>query len=104
MVHVAPGAAAVNPYGVGRRDHGRAAQATEVDHECVIPDTEPASVVSSAADGESHVVLPREVDAGDHVGDIGTPNKGCRSPVNRSVIDGPGLVVARVRGECESAP
>jgi hypothetical protein len=28
----------------------------------------------SSADGERHVVLPREVDAGDHIGDVG-----CRS-------------------------
>jgi hypothetical protein len=89
---------------VGCRVYRRAAQATEIDHECVIPDTQTASVVSCSADGERDAALPREVDAGDHIGDVGAANDGSRSPVDRSVVDGPGLVVARVGGERESAP
>ena len=64
----------------------------------------PPPLVRSSADGECHVVLPCEVDAGDHIGDVGAPNDRSRSPVDRSVVDGPGLVVTRVRGERESAP
>jgi hypothetical protein len=79
-----------------RRGRLCAPHTTEVDHECVIPDTETASVVCSSADGECHVVLPGEVDTGDYIGDVGAANEGCWSPVDRSVIDGPGLVVARV--------
>lgn len=96
MVNIAPGTAAVDPYGVGCGVHGGAPQATEVDDERVIPDTKTASVVRTSADGERHVMLPREVDAGDHIGDVGAPNEGSRPPVDRSVIDGPGLVVPRV--------
>ena len=96
MVDVAPGAATVDPDRVRCRVDRRAAHATEVDHERVVPDPETASVVRPAADGERHVVLAGEADAGDHIGDVGAPNDGSRSPVDRSVVDGPGLVVARV--------
>jgi hypothetical protein len=104
VVDIAPGAATIDSHRVGCRVYSRAAQATEIDHECVIPDTQTASVVPCSADGERDVVLPREVDADDDIGDVGAANECGRSPVDRSVVDGPGLVVAGVRGECESAP
>ena len=104
VVHIAPFAASVHPDRARGGVDRRAPQATEVDHESVIPDTETASVVCSSADGERHVVLPCEVDAGDHIGDIGAPNESSRSPVDRSVVDGPGLVVAKVGRERESTP
>jgi len=104
VVDIAPFAASVHSDRARGGINRGAPQATEVDHECVIPDTETASVVCSSADGDFHVVLACEVDAGDHIGDVGAPNQGSWSPVDRSVVDGPGLVVARVGGECNRAP
>ena len=104
MVDIAPFATSVHSDRARGGINRGAPQATEVDHESVIPDTETASVVCSSADGERHVVLPCKVDAGDHIGDVGASNDGSRSSVHSSVVDGPGLVVARVRGERESAP
>jgi hypothetical protein len=104
VVDIAPFAASVHSDRARGGINRGAPQATEVDHECVIPDTETASVVCSSADGEFHVVLACEVDDGDHIGDIGAANECGRSSVHRAVVDGPGLVVARVWGERESAP
>jgi hypothetical protein len=103
VVDIAPFAASVHSDRARGGINRRAPQATEVDHESVIPDTETASVVCSSADGEFHVVLPCKVDAGDHIGDVGASHDGSRSSVHRSVVDGPDLVVGGVRRERKSA-
>jgi hypothetical protein len=41
-------------------------------------------------------VVTCEVDTGDDIGDVGAPNQSSRSPVDRSVVDSPGLVIARI--------
>jgi hypothetical protein len=61
-------------------------------------------MVPSSADGQGYVVLPSEVDAGDHISDVGAANEGSWSPVDRSVVDGPGVVVAGVGRERDRAP
>ena len=58
----------------------------------------PPALCATAANGELDAVLAGEVDAGDDVGDVGAPGDGGRSPVDHSVVDGTGLVVARVAG------
>ena len=74
------------------------AHVAEVDHERVGPDAQAGGVVSSAADGERQAPLPREVDGGDHVGDVDAARDQARATVDAAVVDGAGLVVPGVAG------
>ena len=54
------------------------------------------AVVAAAADGHDDVVVAREIDRGDDVGDVGALGDERRALVDHRVVDGAGLVVARV--------
>ena len=93
-VDLAPGAAAADADGLGRRVHQDVAQAREVDDDAVVDDPEAAAVVAAAAHGERRVVGAREGDGARDVLGARAADDQRGTPVDHAVVHGAGLVVA----------
>ena len=97
-VHLAPGAAATDPYGPECGIHLDRVECREVDDQSVVAGAETATVVTAAAHGEQHTVLARGVDAGDHVGHgVHLDDEG-GGLVDHGVVDALRRVVAGIGG------
>ena len=103
VVDVAPCTAGVGADRAGRRVDGGRAQLAEVDHQGVVPHAEPRSVVATTPDREGHLIVACEIDAVDHVGDVGDPGDGPRVAVDGAVVDASGVVVVLVGSRDEPA-
>jgi hypothetical protein len=75
----------------------------EIDHQAVIDEAQSRAVVAAAADGHDEIVVTREVDRGDDVADGGALGDEGRVLVDHRVVDGAGVVVARIPGLDERA-
>ena len=103
VVDVRPLAATVDPDEVLVRLDRRRAHRTEVDHERIVGNPEPAGVVSAASDCQVDAVLAGEAHARDHVSGVGAAGDSRRPLVDHRVVDGAGAVVVLVAGPDELA-
>ena len=75
----------------------------QVDHQPVVDEAETRPVVTAAADGHDDVVVAREVDRSDHIGDGLALSDERRPLVDHRVIDRTDLVIVRITGLDEIA-
>ena len=70
----------------------------EADHHPVVGDRASGDVVPAAAHGHLESGAAGERERGDHVGGRAAADDHRRAAVDEAVVDGPGLVVARIPG------
>jgi hypothetical protein len=95
-VHVAPRGAAADGDGAGLRIDDDIGHAREVDYHPVIDDPETPAVVAAAAYGDRHAVVSRK---GDRLRDVvraPAADDERRMAIDHPVVNGSGLVVARI--------
>jgi hypothetical protein len=68
----------------------------QVDDQSVVAGSEPGDVVSTAANGQQHIVVDGPPHAGDDIGGPTAPGDCGRFAVNHAVPDAPGIIVRRV--------
>jgi hypothetical protein len=96
VVDVTPGASGVGADGAAVRADRGAAQHRQVDDQGVVPDTQAGRVVAAAPDGDRDGAGAGKSHAGDDVRGVADAGDGLRMLIDHGVVDGAGLVVARV--------
>jgi hypothetical protein len=98
VIHVAPGAATVDPYGTRCGIDPNALQPRQVEHQPFVADAQAATVVPAATHRQQQRLLTGEVDAVHHVGDVAAVDDEPRVGVDHRVVDPARIVVVGVTG------
>ena len=95
-VELVPGRAALRGHGGALGIDRDVVHVGEADHQAAVGHRSPGDVVAATADRHLEPVAAREGECRDHVAGRAGADDDCRAAVDEAVVDGPGLVVARV--------
>ena len=104
VIDIALGAARLDAHRARGRIDAHALHCREVDHQAVVAAAEAGAVMAAAADREQEAVLAREGHGGDHVGDVQSSHDHEGPLVDHAVVEGAGVVVARIAPWDQLAP
>ncbi len=96
MVHVAPEGAAANLHGFLFRVDANIIHRRKIDHQSVIAHSQPARVVSAAADGHQQLLLASEIHRRHDVGYVRAARNQSWAPVDHRVVYLASRVVTRI--------
>jgi hypothetical protein len=98
VVHVAPGCAALDAYGLRIRVDADTPHRREVYHQPVVGQAQAPAIVPAPAYGQEHLVVAGEVHATDDVGHVGAARYHARTLVDHGVVDLAGFLIVRITG------
>jgi hypothetical protein len=103
-VEITPGTAAVHSCYPPDRIQCDGLHWRQIKYEAAIARTEPCYAVAAATDGERQTFVPREIDAADHVSDIGACNDEPRAAVDRRVVNAARGIISLIGRANDPAP